>query len=129
MLLVTIRSTQANAKMQALQPELTRIQNKYPNANTNQYEKQRMAEEMQKLYKKNGINPLSTLITLIVQFPVFICVWGALQGAASLSTDAVLGLNLSLTIREVLFDSRYWTAAGNFGAVTALVLFILIHVF
>lgn len=125
MLIVTLKQTTGNAKMQALQPEIAKIQNKYPNANTNQYEKQRMAEEMQKLYKKNGINPLSTLVTLVVQFPVFICVCGALQGAASLSSDAFLGLNLSMTIREVLFNGTYWTAAGNFGAITALVLFLL----
>ena len=125
MLAVTLKQTTANVKMQALQPEMTKIQNKYPNANTNQYEKQRMAEEMQKLYKKNGINPLGSMLIMVVQFPVFICVWGALQGAASLSSDAFLGLNLSLTIREVLFSQVYWTAEGGFGAVTALVLFLL----
>ena len=43
MLLVTLKQTAGNAKMQALQPEITKIQNKYPNANTNNYEKQQMA--------------------------------------------------------------------------------------
>ena len=35
MLVVTIKSTAGNAKMQALQPEIAKIQNKYPNSNTN----------------------------------------------------------------------------------------------
>ena len=125
LLLATMKSTTANAKMTALQPEIQKIQNKYPNANSNQYEKQRMAEEMQRLYKKNKINPFATIITLIIQFPVFICVWGGLQGAATLSSDAVLGLNLSMTIKDVLFNKVYWTAAGGYGAITALVLFLL----
>ena len=125
MLLVTIKQTTGNAKMQALQPEITKIQNKYPNSNTNQYEKQQMAAEMQKLYKKNKINPFSTLLVMIVQFPVFICVWGALQGCASLSTDTFLNLHLSDSINNVLFNTANWSAAGGFSAFTALVLFLL----
>ena len=122
MLLVTIKQTTGNAKMQALQPEIAKIQNKYPNANTNTYEKQQMAQEMNKLYKKNKINPLSTLLVMIVQFPVFICVWGALQGSASLSSDALLNLHLSDSINTVLFNGANWS---NGSAVTALILFLL----
>ena len=125
MLAVTIKQTLSNAKMQALQPEITKIQNKYPNSNTNNYEKQQMAAEMQKLYKKHKINPFGALLTMVFQFPVFICVWGALQGCASLSSDALLGLHLSDAIRTALFDKLNWTAAGQFCAITALVLFLL----
>ena len=122
MLVVTLKQTTGNAKMQALQPEIAKIQNKYPNANTNQYEKQQMAAEMQKLYKKNKINPLSTILVMIVQFPVFICVWGALQGCASLSSDELFGLHLSDAINTVLFNGANW---ANGSAITALVLFLL----
>ena len=122
MLLVTIKQTAGNAKMQALQPEITKIQNKYPNANTNTYEKQQMAQEMNKLYKKHKINPLSSLLVMIVQFPVFICVWGALQGCASLSSDSLFNLHLSDSINTVLFNGPNW---GNGSAVTALILFLL----
>ena len=125
MLAVTIKQTAGNAKMQALQPEITKIQNKYPNSNTNNYEKQMMAQEMNKLYKKNKVNPLSSLLVMIVQFPVFICVWGALQGCASLSSDSFLNLHLSDNINNVLLNGTNWTAAGGFCAITALVLFLL----
>ena len=122
MLIVTIRQTSANAKMQALQPEIAKIQNKYPNANTNNYEKQMMAQEMSKLYKKNKVNPFSALLVIIVQFPVFICVWGALQGSASLSSDSLFNLHLSDSINNVLFNGSNWK---NGSAVTALILFLL----
>ena len=122
MLIVTIKQTAGNAKMQQLQPEITKIQNKYPNANTNNYEKQQMGAEMQKLYKKHKINPLATLVTMVVQFPVFICVWGALQGCASLSSDALFNLHLSDSINNVLFNAANWS---NGSAPTALVLFLL----
>ena len=122
MLVVTIKQTAGNAKMQALQPEMAKIQAKYPNSNTNNYEKQQMAAEMQKLYKKHKINPLSTLLVMIVQFPVFICVWGALQGSASLSSDSLFNLHLSDSINTVLFNGANW---GNGSAVAALILFLL----
>ena len=122
MLIVTLKQTTSNAKMQALQPEMAKIQNKYPNANTNTYEKQQMAAEMQKLYKKNKINPLSSILVMFVQFPVFICVWGALQGSASLSSDEFLRLHLSDTIQATLFNPDNWSYGS---AVTALVLFLL----
>ena len=125
MLLLTFKQTQSNAKMTELQPEIQKIQNKYPNSNTSQAEKQRMAEEMNRLYKKNKVNPFMTLIVLVVQFPVFICVWGALSGSAALTNGTILGLNLSLTIREVLLGKAYWTAANGYAAVTALFLFLL----
>lgn len=121
MLLVTIKQTASNAKMQSLQPEIAKIQNKYPNSNTNNYEKQQMAAEMNKLYKKNKINPLATILVMVVQFPVFISVWGALQGSASLSSDSLFNLHLSDTIQSVLFDVANWS---NGSAIAALILFL-----
>lgn len=122
MFLVSFKSTLSNAKMTELQPQIAKIQNKYPNANTNQAERARMSQEMSALYKKNGINPLSSLLIMVVQFPIFICVWGALTGSAWLSTGSFLNLNLSDSISSVLFNAANW---GNGSAVTALILFIL----
>ncbi len=124
MLIFTFKQSSDTAKMNELQPQIQKIQNKYPNADTNKYEKQRMSEEMSKLYKKNGVHPFRSIITLIIQFPIFICVWGAMQGSACLATGSFLGLNLNSSIREVLFDGANWTA-GNMGGLTALILFIL----
>lgn len=125
MLAVTFKQTTASSKMQALQPEVAKIQAKYPNANTNNYEKQKLAEETQKLYKKNGINPFGSILIMLIQFPIFICVWGAMQGSAWLSTDAVLGLHLSDSISSVLTTWSNWRNAGETGVITALVLFLL----
>ena len=125
MLLATIKQTTSNAKMTELQPEIQKIQNKYPNSNTSQAEKQRMAEEMQRLYKKNKINPFSSILVMIVQFPIFICVWGALSGSSAITNGSVLGLSLSLGIKDVLFNTVNWGPAGGYAAVTALMLFIL----
>ena len=113
--LCTFKSTLAQRKMTELQPELAKIQQKYPNANTNQAQKQRLAEEQMRLYKKHKVNPLSQILILIIQFPVFIGVWGAMTGSAVLSTGKFLDLNLSASIWETLkagpkAHPGWWTA-------------------
>ena len=122
-LLVTMPSTLSQQKMTFLQPELAKLQQKYPNANTNNYEKQKLASAQMALYKKYKVHPFASLLVIVVQFPVFICVWNALQGSASLSRDAVLGLRLSDTIWNVLSNFTNWPS--NPGWWTALVLVLL----
>jgi len=125
--LATFKSTLSQQKMQRLQPELAKIQAKYPNSNTNQAQKQRLAEEQMKLYKKNKVNPLSSLLVLVIQFPIFIGVWGAMTGSAVLSTGAFLNLNLSTSIWNCL-TSTSALPSNSTGWWTALVLIILMSV-
>lgn len=120
---VTMPSTLSQQKMTFLQPELAKLQQKYPNANTNNYEKQKLAAAQMALYKKYKVHPFGSLLVIVIQFPVFICVWNALQGSASLSRDAVLGLRLSDTIWNVLSNFSGWPS--NPGWWTALVLILL----
>lgn len=122
MLIFTIKQSASTAKMNELQPEIQKIQAKYPNSNTDNNQKQRMAAEMQKLYKKHKINPLSSILVMIVQFPIFICVWGAMQGSAYLSSGEFLHLRFSDSISSALFNASNW-ATGT--AETALGLFLL----
>ena len=120
----TFKSVLDQQKMQALQPELAKIQAKYPNSNTSQSEKQRVAEEQMKLYKKHKVNPLSQILMMFIQFPIFIGVWGAFSGSAVLSTGTFLHLNLSTSIWTALKNVKTLpTNAGGWW--TALVLFLL----
>jgi len=122
-MLVTLPSTISQQKMTFLQPEIAKLQAKYPNSTTNQYEKQRMAQAQMALYKKHKVHPFLSILVIIIQFPLFICVWNALTGAASLSRDSVLGLYLSDTIWSTLTNSAGWPALPGWW--TALVLIIL----
>lgn len=122
-MLVTLPSTLSQQKMSLLQPEIVKLQQKYPNMNTNQYDKQRFTQAQMALYKKHKVHPLSNMLVLIVQFPLFIAVWNAFRGSASLSSDAVLGLRLSDTIWSVLSNFSGWPS--NPGWWTALVLILL----
>lgn len=68
-----IRSMKA---MQAIQPEMQKIQKKYKN------DPQKLREEMGKLYKENGASPLSGCLPLLIQMPFLVSIYYALQGFA-----------------------------------------------
>lgn len=125
MLLVTWKQSSSSAKMNELQPQIEKIQAKYPNANSNTYEKQRLAQETADLYKKNKINPLTSILVMFIQFPVFLCVWAALQGSSILSSGSLFGLNFVTATNAVLFNASEWNIAAGGGALTALILFLL----
>ncbi len=127
--LLTLKGTLDQQKMQALQPELAKIQAKYPNSNTNASQRSRMTQEQSALYKRNKINPFSSIVILIIQFPVFISVWSALSGSSALSSGSFLNLRLSDTIKDVVFNfsGAWWT--NETGWWTAVVLFLLMVLF
>jgi YidC/Oxa1 family membrane protein insertase len=66
MKLKSIRSAQ---EMQRVAPLVKEIQEKYKNYKMNDPRKQRMNEEMMKLYKEHGINPLGGCLPMVVQLP------------------------------------------------------------
>lgn len=127
LMLVTLPSTLSQTKMQLIQPELLKIQQKYPNSNTNQYEKQRMSQETMALYKKHKIHPFTQILVLIVQFPVFICVWGALSASSPLSTGNFYNMNLSMSIWTVLNNVSGLPGNAN-GWWTAFALIIIMSI-
>lgn len=59
-------------KMQMLQPELKKIQQKYKN------EPQKLNQEMMHLYKTYKINPFSGCLPLLIQLPVFFALYQTL---------------------------------------------------
>lgn len=122
---LTFKGTMDQQKTQALQPQIAKIQAKYPNSKENKAQAARMQQETMALYKRNKISMASTFIVLLIQFPVFISVWGALQGSAVLSTGEILNLRLSDSISSVLtnFSGAWYTNATGWW--TAAVLFLL----
>lgn len=59
------RSTASSARMQALQPKMKEIQNRYAN------DPERQAQEMQRFYSENKFNPLGGCLPVLIQMPVF----------------------------------------------------------
>ena len=66
---LTKKGSEATLRMQALSPKIKEIQTKYKD------NPQKMNLEMSDLYKKEGYNPLSGCLPMLLQFPIFIAMY------------------------------------------------------
>src|SRR5207302_5032730 len=75
MLLVplTVKQIHSMQNMQAHAPQMKEIQRKYKG------DRQKLNEELMKFYKENNINPASSCLPLLAQFPVFIGLYYTLR--------------------------------------------------
>src|SRR5689334_24368576 len=71
----TLRSMHGMREMQALQPYIKEIQEKYKD------DRQRMQREQMALFQEHGVNPLSACLPLVFQFPVFIALYQLLRSS------------------------------------------------
>jgi len=78
-----IKQVRATKRMSALQPQLAEIQKKYAG------NKEKIAQEQQKLYQEAKINPLGGCLPTLIQFPIWISLY---QGINSVLADTPLEL-------------------------------------
>ncbi|KAA0933614.1 MULTISPECIES: membrane protein insertase YidC [Streptomyces] len=83
-----VKQIKATRAMQTLQPEMKKIQERYKN------DKQRQSEEMMKLYKETGTNPLSSCLPILAQSPFFFALYHVLNSIASNDTIGVINNRL-----------------------------------
>jgi YidC/Oxa1 family membrane protein insertase len=109
MVLVTpliLKSTRGMLEMQRLAPEMRRLQQQYKG------DRQKLNEEMMKLYQEHKVNPMASCLPLLAQMPVFIIMFRILMGltyrpagANLVVADAVL--DAAGDTRPVGFLPRY----------------------
>ena len=75
---LTRKSFSSMRDMQKLQPEMTRIREKYAD------DSQKMNAEVMELYKRHGVNPLGGCVPMLLQIPVFIGLYQLLQNTIQL---------------------------------------------
>ncbi|MEA3406861.1 MAG: YidC/Oxa1 family membrane protein insertase [Chloroflexota bacterium] len=78
-----IRQIRTSKKTAALQPKLSKLQEKYGG------DKERLLQEQQKLYKEAGVNPLGGCLPTLIQFPIWIALY---QSINSILADTPLEL-------------------------------------
>ncbi|MET8827634.1 membrane protein insertase YidC [Streptomyces sp. NPDC004610] len=83
-----VKQIKATRAMQTLQPEMKKIQERYKN------DKQRQSEEMMKLYKETGTNPLSSCLPILAQSPFFFALYHVLNSIANNDTVGVINERL-----------------------------------
>ncbi|MEE1296771.1 MAG: membrane protein insertase YidC [Bifidobacterium sp.] len=72
------RQMKSMRNMQAIQPKMMKIQNKYKGKN-DPASKDAMQREMMKLYQDNHANPAGSCLPMLIQGPVFMCMFYVLS--------------------------------------------------
>jgi YidC/Oxa1 family membrane protein insertase len=75
---LTWKSFKSMQAMQQLQPQMKRLQDMYKN------DRQKLNEEMMKLYREQKVNPLGGCLPMVVQIPVFISLYQVLYASIEL---------------------------------------------
>jgi YidC/Oxa1 family membrane protein insertase len=71
---LTYKQIKGMRALQALQPQIKAIQEKYKN------DRQRQQQEMMRFYQENKINPLASCLPLLLQLPIFFALFRTLRG-------------------------------------------------
>ena len=95
---LTYKQLKGMRALQALQPQIKEIQEKYKN------DKQRMQQEMMRFYQENKVNPFASCIPLLAQLPVFITLFYVLRHELpATSADGKTAANCGSRKRRFLF--------------------------
>jgi YidC/Oxa1 family membrane protein insertase len=99
---LSIKQTRNMARMQALKPEMDRINEKYKD------DMQKRSEATRELYRKHQINPLGGCLPMLLQLPIFVGLYRALMIDVELRNSPLLGHAIhwcsNLAAPDMLFD-------------------------
>ena len=124
-----VKTINSSRNMQLIQPKLQELQKKYAS------DRERLAQEQMKLYREEGVNPMSSCLPLLIQMPIFWALFQTLGGVAAQPEPRALGYflrhnaDLVESLRNATFlgaqlSGRFLPLA-NFGA-TQLMAMVLI---
>ena len=111
----TKKTAMQSELLKKAQPEITRIQNKYKDKQ-DQESLTRQSQEMMAVYKKYNISPMSGCLFSMIQLPLFIAFFEAVQRTPAIFEGKFLGLQLGTTPMVGLTTS---------GIITYIILMIL----
>ena len=91
-ILKQLRSTKA---MSSLQPKLQEVQKKYGS------DKVKLQQEMARVYKESGVNPMGCLWPMLIQFPIWIALYQSVLKALAATPEELMSLS------DRLYSSSY----------------------
>ena len=94
---LTHKSMKSMQRMAALQPKMKEIQEKYAD------DRQMQSQELMKLYREGGANPIAGCLPMLLQLPFFIGLYYALQSSIELRQAPFVFWIQDLSIPETLF--------------------------
>ncbi len=85
-----VKQIKSMRNMQLIQPRIKEIQKKYAG------DRERQSQEMMKVYKETGTNPLASCLPILLQAPIFFALFRVLQGIAQQPAQSVGALTPEL---------------------------------
>lgn len=79
---LTLQQLRSMREMQAVQPYMKRLQDKYKN------DRQKLAEEQMKLFREHNINPFGGCLPTIIQIPILYGIYTAIQQHSAVFSHA-----------------------------------------
>jgi YidC/Oxa1 family membrane protein insertase len=98
---LTTKSVRSMQAMQAIQPKVQAIQERFKN------NPQKKQEETMALYRKHGVNPMGGCLPMLVQIPIFIALYNALSSSPAMWQAHFLWIR-DLTQPDSLFTVTLW---------------------
>lgn len=89
-----VKQIKSQRNLQIIQPQVKEIQKKYAG------DRERQSQELMKLYKDTGTNPLSSCLPILAQAPIFYALFIVLQGIAMSQPKGVLNDQLVESARN-----------------------------
>src|SRR4051812_25253943 len=78
---LTFKQVRSMQEMQRFSPEIKKLRDRYKD------DKQRQNEELMKLYKEHGFNPLGSCLPLVLQLPFFFSLYQTLKSGGQISKE------------------------------------------
>ena len=104
---ITKKTAMQSENMKKAQPEINRIQKKYE-GKQDQESMIKQNQEIMAIYKKYNMNPMSGCIFAMLQLPIFIAFFEALQRVPVIFEDKFLGLQLGTTPSVGVTSSMFY---------------------
>jgi YidC/Oxa1 family membrane protein insertase len=95
---LTKKSHQSTQKMQTIQPQLKKIQEKYKN------DSQKLNREMMNLYKDKGVNPVGGCLPMIVQMPLLFSLFIVFRSTIEFRGAPFFGWISNLSQPDTIFN-------------------------
>ena len=116
-------SMKSMKKMQALQPMMTELKEKYKD------DPQRMNKEVMKLYKEYGVNPASGCLPLLPQLPILYALWTVFRGAIELRQASFLFWIKDLSTPDTIVHLPFTIPLVGISQVSGLAVFMGLTMF
>jgi YidC/Oxa1 family membrane protein insertase len=105
------KSAVAMRKMQALQPQMKAIQDRYAHLKMTDPDRQKMNTEVTALYRERGVNPASGCVPMLLTLPVLLAFYSLLSQAIELR-----GAPFLWWIRDLSVADPYYVVPALNGA-------------